>query len=140
MHRPEIDYGIELPPEYKAAVEPLIAKWLWLAPSWVRTLDVHYDNSATEAAAWVTTNFDYRRATIYLTGGWLYEEDPEREYMLVHELCHLFSSPLVNWFQRYINRTTEDESLLAGELNDRLAEHVEGCTVDLSRALVEHRG
>lgn len=136
MHRPEITYDPTMPDEIRKAVSPLVEKWAWLAPSWVRTLDVSNETEGDYYAR-VTTNFDYRRASIFVAPQWLEESNEEREHYLVHEFCHLFQSPLVNWIQRLIDRLAQEGTPFAQELHDRLAEHCEGTTTDLARALLE---
>lgn len=136
MHRPEITYDPTMPDEIRKAVSPLVEKWAWLAPSWVRSLCVSND-AAGEHIARVESQVRYRRASVFVSPHWLEEGDEEREHYLVHELCHLFQSPLVDWVSRVIDRLADEGSQLAQELHDRLAEHCEGTTTDLARALLE---
>ncbi len=126
------EWKADTPPEYRAAVEPLLKLWVWLLPNWLDVVFIEYEHKSGSAGT--ITRDRYRNATLFLRPALLEEGDYEREVSLVHELCHFCQGPIQSVLERFLEEAPDDK------FKADTAEHaMEQVVSDLSHALVRHR-
>lgn len=80
-----------VPQEIKDTAGPLLDKYAYLLPPWVRLLSVTY-RADLEAFAEIESVTQYQRVNLTFGGQFLEAED--REWVVVHELVHTLLAPL----------------------------------------------
>ena len=101
----KIDYHPDLPLEIKEPLDKLINKWNWICPPWLKELsvvDAFHDDSARLS---ITTNPEYRSATLFVGPSWIRGDEQQREDDIVHELLHIIVAPLSNFGITLIDKT-----------------------------------
>lgn len=93
---PRVVWLREVPPEVRAAAEPLIADSAGRAPAWCYRLVVCFDGGHETRAAEILAEPHRRRATLTLFAGWLGEDPESRARLVRHEFAHLLTWPLID--------------------------------------------
>lgn len=88
---PKIKYGT-IPAEVRAVVEPLVEKYLVLAPGWLKEVSVYWDEGSSGAA--MTTRDEYRDCILYVGPWFLSCDADERDSIIRHEYMHLYTTPI----------------------------------------------
>jgi hypothetical protein len=118
---------LDISPNIKEEIEPIIGKWRHILPDWCRTLDIREGNDGNANASFSIMP-EYRKATLFvhpsaLTTGRL-------ESIILHEFCHAYTTPVAMVARQYL----EDSDIPATEqglLRRRITDYEEACTEDL---------
>lgn len=123
-----------VPPEVRAALEPIVLHWLHLLPTWVHELVVKYDPENGNNAL-MGTELAYRRAHLTVTGWFLRSDAADRDSTIRHEFCHSALHPLTDWTKDLIHRLAGDDQRLSEWLLSEWQERLEAATCDIEMAL-----
>lgn len=131
-----ITWHRSLPPEIEAEVRPLVDRYAYLIPGWMRELTVRYavDTPDGSYVADINIQPEYRQATLRLVPKWRDCDAAFKEQTIIHELIHLSLAPMDAWTQTLITKTVPDEGLRDTLSEDWRRAH-EGATEDLSIAV-----
>lgn len=123
-----------VPLEVRAALEPLLDKWLWILPPWCQEFRVDY-KGGQDATMSVTVSYRNRWAVLHATGLWLGEKEQYREVSVIHELVHVLLEPMVSAVARVIEDTTPAGTPLRNLADSVFSDGMEASTEDMARAL-----
>ena len=126
-----------VPKELRDAATPLLHAHKRLLPSWVRLLDVRFDDSMSDAFAAMESEQTYHRATLTFGGGWLTSDEQQREWVVIHEIAHTQLAPLERAWEAMTSALPKKMRTVADRMfDDALEEAVSG----LAYALVKEGG
>lgn len=111
-HDVKITWDVGVPDEVRASVEPLLADGLRLVPRWVADLAVEWVSDGEELAS-MSTQVEYRRATLTIHPNFLAQALPERQQVLRHEMLHLVTQPIVDVLADLIDACKVDKKMEA---------------------------
>lgn len=83
----KILYEANIPIEFKGVLEP----YLNFLPSWVRELDIFYDEKNTTGYMCSSGQVKYRRISLVFCPAYLTLTQDEREQTILHEMAHAYS-------------------------------------------------
>jgi len=120
-----------LPEELRELVEPLLEGWRSIIPPWIECLTVDYDATPKEnGVAGCVSQYGYRTASLVIFPAWLNETDYDREVAIVHELCHITTSPMYTIPENLLAQIPD--AALRTTLTKAFEEAVEAVVCDLS--------
>lgn len=123
----------DVPPEIRAAVEPLLQRWWVMVPGWCEEFTVKY-SAKRDARMAVSVNYRNRWALLIVTGQWLQDAPEERENSLRHELVHILVEPLTAGVRRIIEDTLEAGTPTMELCDSIFTDGMEAAVEDLARA------
>lgn len=127
--------AFDCPHSVTALVRPLLARWLFLAPSWLHTLDVCWQNDGddtTEAA--IDVRYEYRTACLTIYPRFL-EIAPDRQSATIrHEVLHTAVAPLERVARAVVERACCEDSPLREWAGEEVRVALESVVTDLTRA------
>jgi hypothetical protein len=94
-HCGRFDVLDEIPEEFYPRLYSLLADLDRFAPHWCREILVSYRHDLGDAAAEISSRYDYRRAFLSLSPRFFEERDRQAK-VIIHELCHITQEPLWN--------------------------------------------
>lgn len=137
---PAINYDRKVPEELRQALDPLLARWAALIPTWCHDLRICYDDTGNEAAAMGThAKPHYRFAQIFVYPIWLTAEPVLREEYLVHELLHLSTWQMSEFARELLDGFVPQESVVLAHLEEEAAKYREAAVQDLTYSLMTLR-
>lgn len=107
-------------------------------PGWLKDLTIAYSErpQSEDMTAHVEVSYNYRHATIFLTGHWLEEDTEGRVDIVLHELAHVFLQPLFSAWQKIAVQLNETAGAHTANLaNSMMSGAAEGVVCDLAGAL-----
>jgi hypothetical protein len=134
-----VTFAGSVAPDVASAIRPVIAKWLWILPSWCHELHVKDAPDDRDAVLSIGLQHEYRRATLYAGVVWLGESKDDRERAVVHELTHVILAPMSDFSDDLVNKTCRDNDTLRGWANEQNRRAVESVVVDLTETLLAKR-
>jgi len=128
-----IEYNV--PHEYVAELENFMRKYSWLVPSWVKFIKIEWAH-AENTTATSEVNYDYLNITIELGFQYraLYAHDRER--LLVHELCHAYTTPLSEIARNNLSLVECDK--VRDTMKEVIRRSLEQCTSHLEHAIFDY--
>ena len=129
-----IDWSPSVPKEVAAIVAPMLDRWRCALPTWCHDLRILFDTELEEPAE-TQPQMEYRFAEITIGPDWLTEDAVARENILLHEICHLLTAPLVDFVDDALE--VEGDDALAAIVFRRA---YEGTVQDLTRAFLDAVG
>lgn len=113
-----------------------------LVPSWCEEVRVYFDALGAEptsdvgnvSSAYIETNYAYRFASLYICPPFLLEEKSERTKKVIHELCHIVSSPVIQ-YTRDIAIIVSKDDIVSELVTRESSEKIESMTEDLSNII-----
>ena len=112
MSGPRITWADGAAPEVRRAAGKLFRRWARILPKWLARLTLDYRQEVEESAGTVLgvclADHDHREATVYLTGAWLEEAAPRRQWVVVHEYCHVGHAPVDDWVEQMLEQWVPD--------------------------------
>jgi len=133
-----VEWGLELPREVRAVVEPYVVRYLDILPPWCHTLFVGEEKDPKEKAetyASIKADYRYRRARMAITPTFLEGTDEEREQTVVHEFVHVLNAPMVDFQDQLIELVKENEPDLSKLLETLQEAGMEAATEDMAMLL-----
>lgn len=130
----------ELPDLAHEPVHRAISACLFFVPRWVRQLDLRFDREQDGSYAQIGTNLTKRQAWISFGKEWLAHPDGDagRVRTLLHELAHLWLSPLCDLWPEVIKPLAEHGGPVCGTITNNALVHGEETVVhDLACAFAE---
>lgn len=130
---------VETPKEVAELVTPILKKYQRIVKDQVDTFEIRFSSSselngeAFYAATSIRT--EYRFASIYIAPEWLQLSQEDREEVLVHELCHIFTTQLRTEVQRILSHFFEES--LAAYAEDVFAGADEAVVAALAKVFVD---
>lgn len=124
----------DFPADVRSLVEPILARWLLLLPTWCQDLRVRYRGD-NENTAMMEVSHRNRWALLTVTGNWLDEPADAREEALIHELIHVALEPAWSATSRIIEDLTTEESSLQKLASSMAADGLEATVDDLARSI-----
>lgn len=130
----QLEWGEDIPPEYRDAVGPLLYEFAWLVPPWCRLIRVMNAVAAqNEETATMDLREEYRFARLTLTP-WFLEGDPStRRRVVVHELLHVFIAPMAEVLFGLLEQTENEP--LRGIVRNQWHKAMESGIQDLAYAI-----
>lgn len=138
-YQPTVTWLEPMPPEVRAAVEPLLECYLALVPTWCHDLLVAWDDSDHENLATCCARAEYRWARITLCASWLRQTPAAREDAIVHELTHVLTEPIQNHVRDLLEVIKEKFPDVHKWADEQRRYANESVTQDLTRILLAHR-
>ena len=131
-----IEWDVAFPAEVKAAVEPMLKKYLHLVPRWCHTIHIDYKAEAEDGtAAENATDPEYRKATITFCAAWLDETPQARRRAVLHELLHIVLAPMARFTECVLDGTSIEGTKKI--LDEQWRISYEGAVEDLTTALLD---
>lgn len=124
----------DFPADVRAIVEPILARWLLLLPTWCQEFRVRYRGDLDNTAM-VEISHRNRWALLTVSGNWLDEPESEREEAIIHELLHVALEPLWVAASRLIEDVTPEGSPLRALGQSMASDGLEMSVDDLARAI-----
>lgn len=124
---PRVYFDAQMPSSVSEAAEEIFIKWAHLIPSWCEYIEVFWDESAGQSAAYCEAKYDYARANVTLGPNFMSRAD-RREAYIVHELLHIQLEPLANTMKD-IRDFLKEHHKETSKLFDELVRHAEERTV-----------
>lgn len=125
---------VGVPRELRDAATPLLKKYDNLMPTWVRDLEVVFDEEMDDAHATVLSDQVYGRVKLSFGSGWLTCDERKREWVVAHELSHTQLAPLERAWEEMMEGLPKRMRLVAERrFENALEESVSG----LAYALVK---
>ena len=116
-----------MPKDLKDAAVPLLHKHGRMIPGWVKLFGVRYDDMMADAHACILSEQNYYRATLTFGPGWMNCDSEEREWVVVHELCHTMLSPVERaWEEWFATLPKKMKAVADRRFEDALEEAVSG--------------
>ena len=137
-HPRDIDvFWQPMPEGIRTMLEPYVTKHLHVAPVWCRKLTIGYATSsdAVRTLAEITTDCEYRQASVVFYSLMLMEPEIERERTVLHELLHIAVAPLSDWTHSMISDLVEDGAMKSHLLKEA-TQRMEGTVQDLMYSLL----
>lgn len=123
-----------VPKELKEAATPLLAEHKRLLPSWVRVLDIKFDDDMTDCYACVQSELTGGSVTLTFGGGWLKSDEQHREWVVIHELAHTQLAPIERAWEQAMEALPKKMRALVDKLfEDALEESVSGLAHALAK-------
>lgn len=140
MHSIRLVWGY-MPSEVRTSFRPVLMQYLWLLPSWCRSLAVRYQqlhHTGVLAVGSAETLPEYRRAGIWVHGAWLDESPRERRLSIIHELMHVPLGPLVMDSKENVDRLAPvgESPILNASLAESHRRSMEGTVQDLTYSIL----
>lgn len=108
----------EVPKEVAAALNEYLPALEWLIPSWCQLVKFFWVKDTNGESLSANISYEYRWASIFVTGNWLNQNPLQRREDLIHELLHISVGPLADYAKGTIN-------LLLGEEAPKFNKHAE---------------
>jgi hypothetical protein len=99
-------------------------------PGWVADLHVMWDENDNESRATMTTQQEYRQATLTLAAAFLSDPVEKRAQVMRHEIMHLPTQPLVDVLASLLDACGVDDKLKAWAM-EQIRKAQEGAVCDL---------
>lgn len=130
-----IVYHRSLPPDIKAQLRPLVAKYRFIIPAWLRTLTVRYQDNIAGAkyVAEIEVLFEYRQASLMIVPLWREQDAAFQDLTIAHELTHIALAPMDAWCKTLIENVADD--VMRPVLESDWERMHEGATEDISLAV-----
>jgi hypothetical protein len=126
-----------VPKELKDAAAPVLERYRWLVPKWVRLMSVT-SKAELDARAEVESVMAYHRANLTLGGQLLDCDEHEREWVLVHEITHTQLAPIERMWDAVIEMIPKKMRPAAERMfDDALEESVSGLAYALVKEIPE---
>ena len=136
---PDVDWTDEVPPEVRAALEPLLDHYGKLWPMWMRELRIQYFPDRPQEMS-INTNYKYRCATLIPTGIWLTLGQRDREHAVLHEMAHTFWSPVDEVIENLLPGVLDAESPHGKFAKGMFGQNLEAACQDLALTLYRNFG
>jgi len=133
MRLDDIDW-VEVPSEVRGAVEPILARFWPMVPTWVQEFGVRYSGGEDNRAS-ITANYPNRWATLRLSGHFLDQIPREREDTIVHELIHVCLWPLSAVVDRIVEEMITDGTPGKTLVDQLVCDALESSTEDMARGI-----
>lgn len=138
---PRVEWGNLLPGEVRAVVEPLLARWLAVAPTWCHVLAVHWDDAradddAARTSATMESRPEYREAVLTISNAFLSETPESRERTVRHELAHLPTAGMDDVFARLLRQFRKTNPTLHADFAEQWRQALEAATCDIGESYV----
>jgi hypothetical protein len=133
-----VEWGVDLPREIRAALEPYVMRYLDILPPWCHTLFVCAEKDPKEKAetyASMKTDYRYRRARMVITPVFLEGTDEEREQTIIHEFVHVLNAPMVDFNDQLIELVKQNDPDLSKLLETLQEGGMEAATEDTCMVL-----
>jgi hypothetical protein len=136
MTTDDIIYCEGFPEEVRAAVHPLLSKYVGLVPAYVRKLWVAFDEKAEADSSVASQNgkWEYGFSKVWIRSNWLKCTPHDREETIVHELVHCVLMPLAHAAEELIIDTMTEDSPAANLAHRSLAKALEMTTQGLAES------
>jgi hypothetical protein len=123
----------EIPGAVRAELEPYLPLIDTLSPQWCSRVRVCWEAACKtdDCIACTTVMYDYRYGTITIHGAWLDGPNDWRKETIVHEVLHLYVTPLSGFTRHLIGQFTEDAKLTA-ITQEQTREYQESLVQDLT--------
>jgi hypothetical protein len=133
-------YSETIPAEILPVVKEKFEKYEYLVPGWAKEVRIYWKpegSSEKLTSADTIGDFAYRFGIINICPGFLSEVDSDREDTVIHELIHVLTAPLVNFYGQLLHYLDLTESGKTKEfVDEQFSEKLEGMTVDLTTAFL----
>ena len=132
-----INWRDSVPAEVRQAAEPIIDKWKHRLPHWLLEVCVYFTGNDGNNCS-ITTEYEYRRAALFIHLGWLHGTERDREEDLVHEFAHVFLARPKATIDSLIDRLLEKDPVFQSWARDEIRRAVEGTVCDITHIIL-HR-
>lgn len=85
--------GPALPDLLRRDLPALIARWQWVLPPWIHTVNVLWQEEDDGVPVAIETHEEYRCAKLIIRPSFLTAEEPTRSEYVLHELLHAAIQP-----------------------------------------------
>ena len=136
---PLIDWGADVPPEIRAALEPLLDHYDQIWPMWMQELHIQYHPERQYEMS-IDISYKYRIATLMPTGFWMHLDQRDREQALLHEVAHTFWNPADEVLESLLPFVLDLESPHGKFAKGRYEKNVETACQDLALMLYRNLG
>jgi hypothetical protein len=131
-----VDWGVELPRELRAALSPLVDRYLDLLPSWCHTLEIRLETDSTmDYDVTMSATYRYRLTTLSVLPKFLLSSDLDRELTIVHEIAHVLGAPLVDYIDSVVTLLKKKDPDTADMLLALQESGEEAATEDVAQLL-----
>ena len=131
-----VDWGIDLPRELRAAIQPLVLLYLDLLPDWCHTLEVRLEtDTKVDTDVTMAANYRYRLTTLNVLPKFLLSSDFDREQTIVHEFAHVLGAPLVDYIDSVVTMLEKKDPDTAEMLRALQGSGEEAATEDTAQLL-----
>lgn len=124
----------DFPADVRAIVEPYLARWLPLLPTWCQEFRVRYRGGESNTLK-VDVSHRNRWAVLTVSGNWLDEPDSEREEAIIHELIHVALEPFCVATRRIVEDLTQEGTPLRSLADSMGTDGLECSVDDLARSI-----
>jgi len=130
------------PQEVRHAIRPILVDYLWLLPSWCRSLYVAWDDKYADqtTAMYTTAQPEYRQAQIHVCPSWLGGIPHTRRKGVAHEILHIPLAPMVGGHDDLLGRLLNDAPGYQGYAKEQWRLAFEGSIQDLAASVVALSG
>ena len=131
-----VDWGVDLPRELRAAIQPLVLLYLDLLPDWCHTLEVRLEtDTKVDTDVTMAANYRYRLTTLNVLPKFLLSSDLDREQTIVHEFAHVLGAPLVDYIDSVVTMLEKKDPDTAEMLRALQGSGEEAATEDCAQLL-----
>ena len=116
-----VTWAPDMPPEVRAAAEPLLAPHLSRLPGWCADLIVRWGDASKNVAE-MAPEQEYRRAVLIIGAAFLTDDPAERARTIAHEFAHVTLEPLYRVASDLVERLPKAERARAREVLRRANE------------------
>lgn len=135
MTPPRLTYDTQLPAEIRAAVAPVLERYLHLVPGWCQTLTVGWDGDDTTGTLRSHILVEYRAARIVVLPAFVECDDVQRDNAVLHELTHIPLEQLRDVAYQLLGVLKETHPALEGWAKERIRVACESATCDVTHML-----
>lgn len=136
----KIEYNQTIQADNQAKIESNLNPFLWLVPAWVLFIEINlWDCDEDGKLATIQVDYAYRRLTINFSSAWLDRSDYEKQFTVIHELCHAFFGLIADYARDAINNLCpkSEAEKFNKAMQAELAIRHESATQDLAKIIFD---
>lgn len=113
----------ELPDQIAGPFRQVLTECMYFVPRWVRSMHVTHNNGDGSSVLSINLKAKYRCGTVFLKDLWLTQTPRERRICFLHELAHLWLSPLDGIWEEVIKPLAQHGGNPAAEMAENALSH-----------------